>query len=132
MRKRSFVERNNDALLFWEYLGPAIYYIIGIIFVAVVLTVGFSIKGAIDRHNESVAAAHEQILTEERQEVVNAFIDKNNGIFGTVDKQDNNGNLFFVYSDKGEFTIAFSGTEVKTIFTENKAGEVVTLYENNK
>jgi predicted membrane protein len=132
MRKRSFVEKNNDALLFWQYLGPFIMTFVGIVVVVGLIVAGFSIKGAIDRHNVRTAAAQEEKLTAERQDIVNKYIENNKSIFGNVDRQDNTGNLFFIYSDKGDFTIAFNDIAVKKIFVVNKAGQLVTLYENNK
>lgn len=93
---------------------------------------GFAIKGTIDRHNEHVAAEKQQELTTQRQEIVDKYIENNPQTFGTVTKQWNSGSLFFVESDKGEFTIAFEGTEVTKIFVENKAGQIVTLYERTE
>jgi hypothetical protein len=131
-KKRSSVEKNNDALLFWQYLGPSIYYIIGVIIVGGLFAAGFAIKGAIDHHNEQVAIEQMQELTTQRQEIIDKYIDNNPKTFGTVTRQWNSGSLFFVESDKGEFTIAFEGMEVTKIFVENKAGQIVTLYERTE
>lgn len=128
-KKRSSVEKNNDSLLFWSIIGPYIYYIVGIILVGGLFAAGFAIKGTIDRHNEHVAAEKQQELTTQRQEIIDKYIDNNPKTFGTVTRQWNSGSLFFVESDKGEFTIAFEGMEVTKIFVENKAGQIVTLYE---
>lgn len=133
MRKKSLIEKHNDALLFWQYLGPAIYYIVGIILVGGLFAAGFAIKGTIDRHNEHVAAEKQQELTAQRQEIVDKYIENNPNTFGTVIKQWNSGSLFYVESKEyGEFTIAFEGTEVTKIFVENKAGQIVTLYERTE
>lgn len=129
MGKRSNIEKHNDSLLFWSILGPYIYYIVGVIVVVGILIAGFSIKGAIDRHTEQVATKQEQDLTVKRQEIVNGYIANNSKTFGTVSKQWNTGNLFFIKSDKGEFTVAFEGAEVSKIYLENRAGQMITLYE---
>lgn len=129
MRKRSNIEKHNDALLFWQHLGPAIYYIVGVIVVGGLLAAGFSIKGAINRHNEQVAIEQQQEITAQRQEIVDKYISNNPKTFGAVTRQWNNGSLFFAESEFGEFTIAFEGLTVSKIFVENKAGQMVTLYE---
>ena len=129
MRKRSNIEKHNDALLFWEMFGPHIYRIIGVIVIGGLLAAGFSIKGAIDRRNEQVAVEHQQELTARRQDIVDGYINNNPKTFGTVTKQWNAGNLFFAESEFGEFTIAFEEITVSKIFVENKAGQIVTLYE---
>lgn len=129
MRKRSLIEKHNDTLLFWQYLGPYIYYIVGIILVGGLLAAGFSIKGAIDRHNERVAYEQEQELTAHRQEIVDGYIANNPKTFGTVTKQWNTGNLFFAESEYGEYTIAFEGLTVSKILFEDMAGQLKTLYE---
>lgn len=129
VRKKNFTEKQNDALLFWEMLGPAIYKIVGVIIIVVALAAFFSIKGAIKRHNEQVSIEQQQELTAKRQEIVDGYIKNNASTFGTVTKQWNNGNMFFAESELGEFTIAFEGTTVSKIFVENKAGQMVTLYE---
>lgn len=129
MRKRTYVEKNNDALLFWQYLGPFIMGGIGIVVVIGIIVAGFSIKGAIDRHNEQAVAAQEEKLTAERQGIVDKYIEDNKDAFGKISEQKNIGNLFIIKSNKGEFTMAFEGTAVSKIFVENQAGEVVTLYE---
>lgn len=131
-KKRSSVEKNNDALLFWQYLGPAIYYIVGIILVGGLFAAGFAIKRAIDRHNERAAVEQMQDLTTQRQKIVDKYIENNPQTFGTVTRQWNSGGLFFAESEYGEFTIAFEGMEVTKIFVENKAGQIVTLYERTE
>ena len=132
MRKKNFVEKQNDVLLFWDAFGPIIYRIVGIILIGGIIAAGFAIKGAVNRHNEHVVAEKQQELTAQRQEIVDKYIENNPKTFGTVTKQWNSGSLFFVESDKGEFTIAFEGTEVTKIFVENKAGQIVTLYERTE
>ncbi len=131
-RKKSNIEKQNDSLLFWEALGPIIYRIVGTIIVVGLLVVFFTIRGAISRHSEQVSTKQQQELIDKRQEIVDNYISKNPDKFGTVSKQWNSGSLFFVESDKGEFTIAFEGMEVTKIFVENKAGQIVTLYERTE
>lgn len=133
MRKKSNIEKQNDALLFWETFGPIIYRIAGIILIGGLIAAGFAIKRAIDRHNERAAVEQMQDLTTQRQEIVDKYIENNPNTFGTVIKQWNSGSLFYVESKEyGEFTIAFEGTEVTKIFVENKAGQIVTLYERTE
>jgi hypothetical protein len=129
VRKKNFTEKQNDALLFWETLGPHIYRIIGIIVIGGLIAAGLSLKGAIDRHNERVAIEQQQEITAQRQEIVDKYINNNPKTFGTVTKQWNNGNLFFAESEFGEFTIAFEGLAISKVFVENKAGQMVVLYE---
>jgi hypothetical protein len=131
-RKKSNIEKHNDALLFWSTLGPIIYRIVGTILVIGLIAAGFAIKGTIDRHNEHVAAEKQQELTAQRQEIVDRYIENNPKTFGAVTRQWNSGGLFFAESEYGEFTIAFEGTEVTKIFVENKAGQIVTLYERTE
>ena len=128
-RKKSNIEKHNDILVLLEHLGAPIYFIVGVIIVSALLVTGFSIKGAIARHNEQVANERQQEITTQRQEIVDKYINNNPKIFGAVTKQWNSGNLFFAESDKGEFTIAFKGLDVLKIVVENKAGQMVTLYE---
>lgn len=130
--KKSNIEKQNDSLLFWEALGPIIYRIVGTIIVVGLFAAGFAIKGTIDRHNERAAIEQMQELTTQRQEIIDKYIDNNPKTFGTVIKQWSNGSLFFIESEYGEFTIAFEGTEVTKIFVENKAGQIVTLYERTE
>ena len=133
MRKKNFVEKQNDALLFWSIIGPYIYYIVGTIIVVGGLIAYFSIRGAVNKHNEQTAIEQMQDLTTQRQEIVDKYIENNPNTFGTVIKQWNSGSLFYVESKEyGEFTIAFEGTEVTKIFVENKAGQIVTLYERTE
>ncbi len=132
MGKRSNIEKHNDSLLFWSILGPYIYYIVGTIIVVGGLIAYFSIRGAVNKHNEQTAIEQQQELIDKRQEIVDNYISKNPDKFGTVSKQWNNGSLFFIESEYGEFTIAFEGTEVTKIFVENKAGQIVTLYERTE
>jgi hypothetical protein len=132
MRKKSNIEKQNDSLLFWEALGPIIYRIVGTVIVVGLLAAYFTIRGAVNSHNEQTALEQQQELTTQRQEIVDKYIENNPKTFGTVTKQWNAGNLFFIESDKGEFTIAFEGMEVTKIFVENKAGQIVTLYERTE
>lgn len=132
VRKKSNIERHNDSLLFWSIVGPYIYYIVGIIIVVGLLAAYFTIRGAVNSHNEQTALEQQQELTAQRQDIVDKYIANNPGSFGTVSKQWNNGSLFFIESEYGEFTIAFEGTEVTKIFVENKAGQIVTLYERTE
>jgi len=133
MRKKNFVEKQNDVLLFWDAFGPIIYRIVGIILIGGIIAAGFAIKGAVNRHNERAAVEQMQDLTTQRQEIVDKYIENNPNTFGTVIKQWNSGSLFYVESKEyGEFTIAFEGMEVTKIFVENKAGQIVTLYERTE
>ena len=86
-------------------------------------------KGTIDRHNEHVAAEKQQELTAQRQEIVDKYIENNPQTFGTVTRQWNSGGLFFAESEYGEFTIAFDELVVSKVLFENKAGQIMTLYE---
>lgn len=129
MRKKNFVEKQNDALLFWETFGPIIYRIAGIILIGGLIAAGFIIKGAIERHNEHIAFEQQQELTAKRQEIVDKYIENNHDTLGTIVRQWNTGNLFFIETDKGEFTIVFKDLEVSKIMFENKAGQLITLYE---
>ena len=63
------------------------------------------------------------------KEIVDSYISNNAKVFGTISRQWNNGNLFFVDGEYGEFTIAFEGNEVSKVLFENKAGQMKTLYE---
>lgn len=129
MRKKSNIEKQNDALLFWEVFGPIIYRIVGVIVVVSLFVAFFSIKGVITRHSEKAAEKQQQELTLQRQDIVDAYISNNSKTFGSIYKQWNNGNLFFVESEYGEFTIAFNDTDVSKVLFENKAGKLITLYE---
>ena len=132
MRKKRNIEKQNDILMFLDYFGPAVYYVVFVILVTGLLIAFFTIRGAISRHSEQVSTKQQQELIDKRQEIVDNYISKNPDKFGTVSKQWNSGSLFFVESDKGEFTIAFDGMEVTKIFVENKAGQIVTLYEKTE
>lgn len=79
-----------------------------------------------------MAIEQQQELTTQRQEIVDKYIENNPQTFGTVTRQWNSGGLFFAESEYGEFTIAFEGMEVTKIFVENKAGQIVTLYERTE
>ncbi|GEM_PF-6148801 len=129
MRKKSNIEKHNDALLFWNTLGPIIYRIVGIIIVGGLLATFFIVRGAINRRNEQVAIAQQQELTAKRQEIVDQYIANNPKTFGTVTKQWNSGSLFFVESDYGEFTIAFEDLTITKVLWKSKAGKVEALYE---
>lgn len=95
------------------------------------MAAGFSIKGAINWHNEQVAAEQQQELTAQRQEIVDKYINNNPKTFGAVTRQWNTGNLFYAESEFGEFTIAFESLSVKKVFVENKAGQMAVLYERD-
>lgn len=129
MRKKRNIEKQNDILTFLDYFGPAVYYVVFAILVTGLLIAFFTIRGAISRHSEQVSTKQQQELIDKRQEIVDNYISKNPDKFGTVSKQWNNGSLFFIESEYGEFTIAFDELVVSKVLFENKAGQIMTLYE---
>jgi len=124
---RNFVEKNNDAIVLWEYIGAPLFLFIGTIVIIGIIIAGFTIKHKIDKSKAEKAAAK---AYEARLAVTEEFIEKNSKTFGEIKDMWNEDNLFFVKNEQGTFTIRFVENEIyEVVFTSN-GGTTKRVYIN--
>jgi hypothetical protein len=124
---RNFVERNNDTILLWEYIGaPLLFFICAAVIIGLIIG-GFTIKNKIEKYNADKASAK---AYETRLAITEEFIEKNSKTFGEIKEMWNEDNLFFVKNDQGTFTIRFVENEIyEVVFTSN-GGTTKRVYIN--
>jgi len=126
MRKRSFVERNNDDILLVQYLGPIVHFIIAIIIIALIVA-GVKIKNHIVAKKE---AAEVQKIYETRLDIVNNYIEHNSKIFGDIESIWNEDNLFYIKNDDGIYSIRFVETKIFEVLLYPESGDKpITIYK---
>lgn len=123
---RNRVEKNNDALLFWEIIGgPLMKFILSAIIIAIVIA-AIVIPNKIQKFKE---AEEEKRLAEIRPVVVQQWIDNNKDTFKNIQKRWNEDNAYYLQNDKGGvFEIRFDGEKVITIRYTSKDGTQMIIY----
>lgn len=123
---RNFVEKNNDAILFWEYIGTPVIVIVGTIVIITLIIGGFKLKHSI-AHKKTLS--EEQTIYEVRVDILNTYIEKNKEAFGDIEKQWNEDNIFYIKNNKGTFSVRFVGNEIFEVVYTLDSGPSKTLYQ---
>ena len=118
---RNIVEKQNDAVMFWQYIGTPVFYIIGVILIFALIIGGFKIKNSIA--NNKLKKAY---LT--RVEVFNEYLSNNPKTFTDIKTTWNEDNMFYAKNDKGTFMIRFVDASITEVIFTTNTGFTQELY----
>jgi type II secretory pathway pseudopilin PulG len=123
--KRTFIEKNNDSLLFWEVIGgPLMIFVLSVIIIVIIIAI-IVIPGKIQKSKE---AAEAKRLAEIRPKVMQELLDKNKDLFKDIEKTWNEDNAYYLKAKTGTFEIRFSGDKIIVIKFKSNSGYEKTIY----
>lgn len=119
---RNLVEKQNDAVMLWEYIGGPIFYIVGVIIIIGIIIGGFKIKSSIETNKVNK-------LYNTRIEVFSDYLSNNPKTFTNINSTWNENNLFYAKNDKGTFMVRFVDTTITEVTFTTNTGFTQELYK---
>lgn len=123
---RNFVEKNNDSLVFWQYIGTPVFYIFGVILIFGIIIGFFKISSTIKANKE--ANQIEQTYNT-RSEIFNDYLSKNPKTFTNINKTWNEDNIFYAQNNNGIFSVRFVDTRIYEVIYTTNTGFQQVLYK---